>query len=342
MVSIIIPVYNRADLIPKTLNSVQNQTYQNWECIVVDDRSTDNTKDVIETFCKSDSRFLCFVNNGLKGAQDARNTGMRLAKGEYIIFLDSDDLIASFCIEQRVREMKKNLNLDFLVFPQLIFNNTIGDSTQLINIRTAEPAINRFFTLCYYLDVPWVNGGPIFKRKSLIEKSIVWDPELRGFQDVAFHINCLIAGMKFEYADQYSPDFFYRKHDGDRVGDGIFSNETINSTEKMLINLNEKILENHLLTRELRNRIKRTAFHSIIEKRIGLSQKSETYNSLKKLRTKNVFSFFNYLGILLYIDLRLSFFKRFMDLQNRFFYRLWKNSFFKKETSNYLKHHYPV
>ncbi len=88
--SIIIPSYNRADLIVDSIKSVQNQTFENWECTIVDDGSTDNTKVVIEDIIKQDSRIkYVYQENAERSA--ARNNGIRNSSGEYICFLDSDD-----------------------------------------------------------------------------------------------------------------------------------------------------------------------------------------------------------------------------------------------------------
>jgi glycosyltransferase involved in cell wall biosynthesis len=94
IVSIIIPTYNRAHLIGETLDSVLAQTYTNWECIIVDDGSTDNTDEVVEEYVKKDSRFKYYhrPDEHLPGGNGARNYGFKMSKGEYVNWLDSDDL----------------------------------------------------------------------------------------------------------------------------------------------------------------------------------------------------------------------------------------------------------
>jgi glycosyltransferase involved in cell wall biosynthesis len=88
--SIIIPTYNRAKLLPEAIRSVQNQSFGDWECIVVDDGSTDNTKQVVEEIINSDPRIkYIFQENAERSA--ARNNGIRNSSGAYICFLDSDD-----------------------------------------------------------------------------------------------------------------------------------------------------------------------------------------------------------------------------------------------------------
>ncbi|HQW68045.1 MAG TPA: glycosyltransferase family 2 protein [Flavobacterium sp.] len=118
--SIIIPTYNRSHLLSKTINSLISQTYKNWECIIVDDVSTDDTRTLVEKYSKSDSRFQFYVReNNPKGASHCRNIGLEKAKGDYIIFLDSDDMLLDFCIEKRLEYINKNPFLNFYVFPML-------------------------------------------------------------------------------------------------------------------------------------------------------------------------------------------------------------------------------
>lgn len=90
-VSVIIPTYNRAHLIGRAIQSVLNQTYQDFELIIVDDGSTDNTEDIIKEFQKKDERIKRIRHDKNKGGSAARNTGIKAAKGDYIAFLDSDD-----------------------------------------------------------------------------------------------------------------------------------------------------------------------------------------------------------------------------------------------------------
>lgn len=93
MISIVIPTYNREHIIHKTLDSVMHQTYQDWECIIVDDHSTDETKEVIQEYIQNDHRFRYILNERKKGAQGARNTGIVHANGEWICLFDSDDIM---------------------------------------------------------------------------------------------------------------------------------------------------------------------------------------------------------------------------------------------------------
>ena len=107
IVSIIIPVYNRPTLVAEALDSVLAQTNPNWECIVVDDGSTDNTWQVLEEYAKKDDRIRVYKRDREpKGANRCRNMGAELAKSNYLFFLDSDDLIGETFIETRKNILK--------------------------------------------------------------------------------------------------------------------------------------------------------------------------------------------------------------------------------------------
>ncbi len=101
-VSVIIPTYNRASVLPRAVQSVLNQTFQDFEIVIVDDGSTDETRDVIESFTDRRIESIHFSNN--KGANAARNAGIQAANGEYIAFLDADD-------EWRPQKLKRQRNV---------------------------------------------------------------------------------------------------------------------------------------------------------------------------------------------------------------------------------------
>src|SRR6187431_937929 len=95
VISIIIPTYNRANLIGETLDSILAQTYQNWECIIVDDGSDDNTEEVVNSYVKKDSRFQYHQrpHDRPRGGNAARNYGFELSKGEFVNWFDDDDVM---------------------------------------------------------------------------------------------------------------------------------------------------------------------------------------------------------------------------------------------------------
>ena len=108
LVSIITPTYNCGEYIARTLDSVQAQSYQNWEMIIVDDCSKDDTKQIVETYMNKDPRIQYHLLEVNSGAAVARTTAMKLAKGSYMAFLDSDDLWAPDKLERQLKWMYDN------------------------------------------------------------------------------------------------------------------------------------------------------------------------------------------------------------------------------------------
>lgn len=106
LVSVITPAYNCAEFLGKTIESVISQTYTNWEMIIVDDCSTDNTADVVKNYSDSRIKYFCLEKNS--GAAIARTEAMKIANGEYMAFLDSDDLWFPKKLEKQLDFMNKN------------------------------------------------------------------------------------------------------------------------------------------------------------------------------------------------------------------------------------------
>jgi glycosyltransferase involved in cell wall biosynthesis len=114
IVSIIIPTYNYGKYIEETLDSIKSQTLIGWECIIIDDGSTDNTKQLVNQYIQNDKRFLYHYKKNA-GLSAARNSGIKLAKGKYIQFLDADDLIEN-------QKLDKQINiLESIPYPAVIF-----------------------------------------------------------------------------------------------------------------------------------------------------------------------------------------------------------------------------
>lgn len=121
VISVIIPTFNRAGFLPSTLSSIQNQSFEQWECFIIDDGSTDNTLEVIKPFLK-DSRFIYLQRPQArpKGANSCRNFGLEQSKSQFIHWMDSDDILHPNCYEISLRYLE-NSTLDFFSFKRAIF-----------------------------------------------------------------------------------------------------------------------------------------------------------------------------------------------------------------------------
>jgi len=125
MISIIIATYNRAAYIAETLTSIANQTYKDFECIIVDDGSTDETESIVSSIEKNDSRFKYIKRPSSvpKGANHSRNYGYSLSKGSYVKFFDSDDVMLPHHLEVSMKYLLDG-NYDFVVGDCINFNET--------------------------------------------------------------------------------------------------------------------------------------------------------------------------------------------------------------------------
>lgn len=198
LISIIVPSFNRVDLIAETLNSVFSQTYQKWECIIVDDGSSDNTIDIINSFIEKDSRFSLIKRNRFpKGAPTCRNIGLDISNGEFIIYLDSDDILAPYCLEQRFNKFSVHFDMDFLVFKSLLFVDEPFSNGFYWNIDNEENDLARFIKL----DALWQTSGPIYKKEFLLKMN-GFKEDLLFWQDYDLHLRCLLKkGMYLKFFD---------------------------------------------------------------------------------------------------------------------------------------------
>lgn len=210
LVSIIIPAFNRAGIIKETLDSISNQTYSDWECIVVDDGSNDDTYSVIESFSRKDPRIKGFKRPETKpkGANACRNYGLSLAKGKYVIFFDSDDIMATTCLEQRVKLFSEHQDKDLLVFSMGVFRDAtvfeVYPHRKVINLSLEETLED--FILSDTL--PWNVCRPIFKT-DLIQNKIAFNEKIHNFQDEEFNIR-LLGFLKPKYLSIDNTDCYYR------------------------------------------------------------------------------------------------------------------------------------
>jgi len=209
IVSIIIPVYNRPQLVSETIESVLVQTNPGWELIVVDDGSTDTTWDVLQEYAKKDERIRVYKRDREpKGANRCRNMGIEKANGKYIIFLDSDDLLAPDCLENRINVIE-NSTFDFVVFNSNFIADRIDNNIGLVNkhFENNEDYLYNFIS-CNY---PWQTTNPIWKTETMHCLG-GFDENLLRLQDPELHIRAIIkTAFNFTCVNN-KVDSYIRKH----------------------------------------------------------------------------------------------------------------------------------
>jgi len=208
LVSIIIPTYNRAHFIGETLDSVSRQTYLNWECIVVDDGSTDKTVELLQAYCRKDTRFKYHLRpfNRAKGANACRNYGFEISNGMYVNWFDDDDVMLPDFIEKKVLLFENKPNLEGVISKTIMFDFNLKIEIGKEN-RTflSDSLLEDFASLkssWYICDVMW--------SKCFLKEKQLFNEQLKAGQDRDFHIRMLLAAPKLEVLDAYLTK--YRKH----------------------------------------------------------------------------------------------------------------------------------
>jgi glycosyltransferase involved in cell wall biosynthesis len=244
-ISIITPSFNRADIIHETAQSIFNQTYPYWEWVIVDDGSTDNSWEVINEFAAKDPRVKIYKRDREpKGACSCRNIAIERSTGSYLLFLDSDDLLASFCLEQRINAAHRYPESDFVIFSMLLFRQRPDDLALLWNIDKENDDVDRLL----FGDAVCQGTGTLWKKRSFVEIGM-WDEHLLLWQDVELHLRALIGGLKYTKQLQLKPDVFIRISDVSISRTGYHSLPKLNSRINVLQNTTQKMVDKGLLNR---------------------------------------------------------------------------------------------
>ncbi len=206
LVSIIIPTYNRAHLIGETLDSVLAQTYQNWECIVVDDGSTDNTDEVMAGYIAKDFRFRYYHRpaDRLPGGNAARNYGFEMSKGEYVQWFDSDDIMLPAFILTKQAAFTPEIDL------VICTGYSVNESLE--NRRLKEmPVISDLFKE-YVLWKSRIMLPSLMIKKSLLVGKSLFSEKLKRGQENEFFSRLFFDLSTANY--KITPDalYLYRQH----------------------------------------------------------------------------------------------------------------------------------
>lgn len=184
-ISVIIPCYNQAQFLDETLESVLNQTYKSWECIIIDDGSTDASKDVAVKWCTIDGRFrYVFQLNG--GLSNARNKGLHLAKGDLIQFLDADDLLKPTKFQIQIEDLQ---NAQISISNYFAFKD--GNVQEMAKDRYLSPFVSEInFKKDIILDWEYRISIPchtvLFQKALVVENNLSFDETLPNHEDWVF------------------------------------------------------------------------------------------------------------------------------------------------------------
>lgn len=194
MVSVIIPTYNNSKYIIDAINSVLSQSYTNLECIIIDDGSTDNTKEILHNFIQSKKVFYYFQEN--EGVSAARNLGIEKSKGSQILFLDADDLLHNNALELLVNNIK-----DY----DMIFG-----AWEDFGIVERKNLYLHFYnnTLSTYLKYKPVPSAALIKKNKLQK----WDVNLKVWEVTDYFLSIILNGSTITFTNDIVTKM--RQHDG--------------------------------------------------------------------------------------------------------------------------------
>lgn len=284
LTAVIMPVFNRLDLLRSTVDSLRAQTLRESEFILVDDNSDTDTWDFLQELSDKDSRFRIIrkPEGEPRGCQTSRNIGLEACLADYVVFLDSDDLLAPECLEVRYSQIRNCPEVDMLIGRQAIFSNA-NDGQRWVNIPKPEcHDLDRFLDLHEPLDVPWVNGGPMIRRKALVESGIRWSSHYH-WDDLVFHFSCLAAGMKVRWMNfnGTGPDCYYRIHGGEHYGNTLHSWDGIRNSAQMMVWMMKQLQKHGQWNESRRLQLTRSFFHICILKPAACQQYGEALELLK-------------------------------------------------------------
>ncbi|OBX25524.1 hypothetical protein A9996_09460 [Gelidibacter algens] len=235
MISVIIPNYNKARYISQTLDSVIEQTYDEWEVIVVDDQSTDGSWELILSYANKYRNIIALKPERKLFGSGCRNYGIEHAKGDYVLFLDSDDVLDKKCLQNRIDYFDSYKDADFIVFVTGTFFNLIGDSKSVW-----RPKDSNFLRDFLEHKLPWNIMSVLWKKKTLLRLD-GFDEDYMRLQDVELHTRALLLDdVKFEVLSNLQPDCFYRIDESRKNNDII---TTINNQVQGVTTYINKISE---------------------------------------------------------------------------------------------------
>jgi glycosyltransferase involved in cell wall biosynthesis len=237
LISIIIPVYNRAHLIGETLDSVLSQSYSNWECLVIDDGSTDQTAQVVNDYVLKDNRFQYHIRpiNRKKGANACRNLGFELSKGDYIQWFDSDDLMHKDKLKLKVDCLEKH-KVDFVVCEGIEYRGTIENVVHYWKEIQSDSAL-----LDHILGkVNFHTNGPLFK-KAFLKDIPLFNEGLQRKQEWEFYSRLLTFSTNYQPLNVAL--YYFRLH-----------NDSINGLNA-ISTLKSRIISNKLVFKLAKNNL---------------------------------------------------------------------------------------
>lgn len=224
-ISIIIPVYNRPVLVAECLDSILAQTNPNWECIVVDDGSTDNTWEVLERYAAKEERIRIFQRDREpKGAPTCRNIGADKASGNYFIFFDSDDLLFPWFIDIISKELFIKGDIELAAYQQICQQNKTNKFWYRCVENEPEGYIYNYISFKRALST-----SSLIWHKNTFFKTDKWDETLKSWQDPPLILNAFFLNVNFKWLSSFPLALIRMMQDGSQITDQAKFSQFISS-----------------------------------------------------------------------------------------------------------------
>ena len=283
LVSIIIPIYNVEKYLEKCIKSIINQTYRNLEIILINDGSTDESAKICEAYKEQDNRII-FINKKNGGAASAKNEGLKVAKGDYITFVDSDDFVELDMIEYMVNTIKKyNSDIVQCSFTNLYKNTEKFKQDKIIEQKIGSKDFLELFITKWDSSLFW---NKLFKRE-VIEN--VFFKEGRCIDDEFFTYKCVINSKSIVTSNKIVYNYRMRKS-------GVMKSER--SQKQILKDRVDYLYERYELVRKIYKDLDKSflehllTYYLIISKDYYVNEKLLDYmkNNLKSIKVKIITS----------------------------------------------------
>ncbi len=216
LVSVVVPTYNYGRFIGDAFDSLRAQTYAEWECIVVDDGSTDDTAEIVARAIEGDAR-IRYMRQANQKQSVAKNTGLAVARGSYVQFLDADDRIEPLKFERQVEFLEAHTEVD-IVYGGVRFFHTETPEQRLYAMfgenRPWMPEVSgagKEMLLAFVRVNILVINSPLVRR-AVVDEVGEFDPVLPPVEDWDFWIRCAHAGKTFEFRDMEETRSLVRSH----------------------------------------------------------------------------------------------------------------------------------
>lgn len=263
LVTILLTTYNRAHLIGETLDSILAQTYKNWECIIIDDNSKDNTSTVVLSVMDKDHRFQFYKkpNEIPQGLPSSRNIGIKKAKGKFLVFFDDDDIVHPQLLEICIKEFFKNRSIDFVHYQKRSFQNKfIYSSMEKVKDYHTEILKDNIYENVIVGELALASCTVVWKtnllQNNLFNQDLMYAEEWECYSRILITNNS-IRGIKVNI-----PLYYNRKHQESNTGE-FWSNNPVRLESYILAHqlICELLLSKNKISAKLANYFIQKSYH---------------------------------------------------------------------------------